>query len=136
MLSTGLVNRGVKKDLDRDFSCIRIDDCYLAFCSCCGEVRIMTKQKFAEIILSRYVSLSPGDRFELFESLVLADNDLRNTLGRGCEANLEKEGEFLRKRVEDLEEFPEWAVNLSEILFQEGFELIRLDEMGEIDHDS
>jgi len=69
----------------------------------------MTKQKFAELLLSRFMNLGLDARFVLIESLILAENDL-----------VKKDLKNVQ-RLEDLIDFVDWSQNISEILFQEDF---------------
>ena len=77
----------------------------------------MTKQKFSELLLSRFMAMDHDARFAFLENMIVA----------GCELQALNKNPIVG-RIEELEEFSEWASNLTEILFPEIFKLVELNE--------
>lgn len=69
----------------------------------------MTHQKFAEILLSRFLAANDQGQYAVITTLIHAEGELNEQLRKHLETD----------RVEDLPDFVEWAVNLKEILFLE-----------------
>lgn len=71
---------------------------------------MITKERFAELFLSRYMALNEADRFCLFETLILAHEDIKS--------------KYDSRRFEDCQEFEEWAKNVAELLFPEDCQIL------------
>lgn len=77
----------------------------------------MTKEKFSQLLLSRFLALDHDDRYDLIRMLVLADSEL-------------SQNDEVKERVEDTEDFVGWAAAIQEVLLDGPFEILEMDMDG------